>query len=146
MPSRFNCDKDSGLSAVFGVCAAYALTVILSISFSSPALALQTVPGSPCAETCTRDDLSYANNTVCLDEDYKTGGGRQFRECTTCLLNSTAVDDAGNVSDVYWGLCKRLLRVARKSANWRKSTFDTLSENACLLILPKSCRYRILAR
>ena len=62
--------------------------------------------GSSCAEACSAQDLNYANDTVCLDEDYRSGRGQLFRECTTCLLNSTAVDTAQNVSDVYWGLCE----------------------------------------
>lgn len=106
MPSRLVGGKDNLLSTALHVCAAYVLTAILSISFSDTASALQTVPGSQCADLCTQNDLNYANNTVCLDEDYQTGGGQQFRECTTCLLNSTAVDTASNISDVYWGLCK----------------------------------------
>jgi len=106
MLSRLVGDRDSIPSTFLGVCAAYILTAILSISFSSPASALQTAPGSPCADKCTQNELSYANNTVCLDEAYKTGGGQQLRECTTCLLNSTVVDTASNISDVYWGLCK----------------------------------------
>lgn len=106
MPSRVVGDKGSFSSTLVGVCAAYALTIILSVSFSTPASALQTVPGSPCAATCSEGDLNYANNTVCLDEDYKSGAGKQFRDCTTCLLNSTAVEPNSNISDVYWGLCK----------------------------------------
>ena len=106
MPSRLVGDKDSASSTIFTVCAAYVLTAILAISFSSPASALQTVPGSSCADICARDNLNYANNTVCLDDAYQTGSGQQFRECTTCLLNSTAVDTANNISDVYWGLCE----------------------------------------
>jgi len=106
MPSRLVGDKDSVSSTFLSVCAAYVLTAVLSISFSSPASALQTVPDSSCADTCTQNDLNYANSTVCLDDAYQTGAGQQFRECTTCLLNSTAVDTANNISDVYWGLCK----------------------------------------
>jgi len=146
MPSRLVGDKDSGPSTFAGVCAAYILTAVLSTTFSSPASALQTVPGSPCADQCTRNDLSYANNTVCLDEDYQTGSGQQFRECTTCLLNSTAVDTAANVSDVYWGLCKSGRELEMKIAKLEQSTCDTLLENACLPIPPRSCRYRALAK
>lgn len=105
MPSRSLGDKDSISSVFLGVCGAYVLTAILSISFTTPASALQSVPGSPCADACS--GVTYANNTVCLDDEYLNGGkGTQFRECTTCLLNSTAIDSSANVSDVYWGLCK----------------------------------------
>ena len=110
-------DKNGISSTVLGVCAAYVLTIVLSISFSTPASALRTVPGSPCADTCTRNELNYANNTVCFDEDYQTGGGRQFRECTTCLLNSTAIDAAANISDVHWGLCKNCCEIGMDCAD-----------------------------
>lgn len=113
MPSRSTAGDRGGSSSsllsstsMLGVCAAYVLTAVLSISFATPASALRTVPGSPCEETCTQDNLNFENNTVCLDEDYKSGNGQGFRECTTCLLNSTAVDNTANTSDVYWGLCK----------------------------------------
>lgn len=104
MPSRLVGSKDSISSTFMGVCAAYILTAILSISLSTPVSALRTVPGSPCEKTCTDNNLNLANNTVCLDNNYKDGSGKQFRDCTTCLLNSTAVDTAANISDVYWGL------------------------------------------
>lgn len=107
MRSRVVGDRDAfGLNsaAIFSVCAAYVLTAVLSISFANPAAALQTVADSPCRQICTDNDLNFSNDTVCLDADYENGGGRQFRECTTCLLNSTAVDTAANVSDVEWGL------------------------------------------
>lgn len=108
MPSgRSRGPRDALSSTAWGLCVAYLLTVILSISFPTPVSALHTVPGSPCESTCNYNNLNFANDTVCLDTDYQNGDGRQFRECTTCLLNSTAVDTASNISDVYWGLCKR---------------------------------------
>lgn len=97
---------DALFSTFMGVCAAHVLTALLCLSFSTPTSALQTVPGSPCESICTSDDLNFANDTVCLDASYQSGEGQQFRECTSCLLNSTAVDRANNISDVYWGLCK----------------------------------------
>lgn len=97
-------DALSVSSTFFGLCAAYVLTALLSISLATPTSALQTVPGSPCESTC--DNLNFANDTVCLDRLFEEGEGSQFRECTTCLLNSTAVDRSTNISDVYWGLCK----------------------------------------
>ena len=106
MPARLMGDKDGLSRTVFGICAAYVLTAILSISLSTPVSALETVPGSPCASICSRDGLDFANDTVCLDEDYESGRGQNFRDCTTCLLNSTAVDNAKNVSYVNWGLCE----------------------------------------
>lgn len=105
MLSRLIGDKDGLSNAAMGVCAVHVLTAILSISFASPASALQTVQGSPCESICTDNDLNFANDTVCLDDDYKNGRGQQFRECTTCLLNSTKIDSSANVSDVEWGLC-----------------------------------------
>lgn len=97
-------DQDRLSSTFFSVAAAYALTLVLSISCAAPTSALQTVPRSPCADICSSNDLNLANDTVCLDDDYQTGEGQQFRQCTTCLLNSTAVDSTTNISDVYWGL------------------------------------------
>ncbi|KAK5091347.1 hypothetical protein LTR05_001530 [Lithohypha guttulata] len=105
MPFPRPCADRDGLSSTFlSLSAATILTVLLSLSLSTPASALQTVPDSPCAEICTRGDVNLANGTVCLDDAFKTGAGHQFRECTTCLLNSTAVDTPSNISDVYWGL------------------------------------------
>lgn len=117
MPSRLVGGKDSISSTLMGVCTAYILTVILSISLSKPVSALRTVPGSPCQKTCTDNNLNFANDTVCLDNSYKDGNGKQFRECTTCLLNSTAVDTAANISDVYWGLCKCVARICVNPSN-----------------------------
>lgn len=101
-------DKDVMSSTVVGVVATYLLTAILSISLSTPAAALQFVPGSPCEPLCSsaNDGLTYQNDTICLDADYRKEPGSRVRDCTTCLLNSTAVDQSNNVSDVQWGLCK----------------------------------------
>lgn len=103
-------DQDRLSYDFLGKCAGYILIILLGLTSITPAGALQTVPGSPCADTCSQNNLNYANDTVCLDAAFQTGGGQDFRQCTTCLLNSTAVDTANNISDVYWGLCESRLR------------------------------------
>ena len=65
------------------------------------------VPGSKCASKC--EDGTLQQDAVCLDAEYRsTDGGNRIQSCVSCLLNSTAVDQSNNVTDVDWGLCMRI--------------------------------------
>jgi hypothetical protein len=93
------------------------LAILTSIPISS---AFQTVPGSDCADRCA--DGNIDEDAVCLDAQYRTSeGGRRVESCTSCLLNSTAVDTASNTTDVEWGLCTTI---------WSKTAFTAIS-TAC---------------
>jgi hypothetical protein len=83
------------------------LIAILLLSFLHNAAAYQYVDGSPCANQCNEGTL--INDAVCLDAQYAdTSNGTRLEGCVGCLLNSTAVDEANNQTDVEWGLCKKI--------------------------------------
>jgi len=77
----------------------------------TPVWGLQVTPNSPCSRLCMDDptaDVSDPNvsNTngqdiVCNDADYNsTSVGRKFKQCLTCLQNSTA--SSGGENDQGW--------------------------------------------
>lgn len=83
------------------------LTIVpLWLLLSNTVVALHTVAGSPCTAVCTAESVgSLEDNVVCLDNDYSsTARGRAYKACVACQLNSTAVDENNNVTDVDWAL------------------------------------------
>ena len=78
------------------------------IAVVSPALALESVAGSPCAPICDAEaEGALKDDVVCLDGQYSsTSRGRNFKDCIACQLNSTAVDTTNNVTDVDWAFCQ----------------------------------------
>lgn len=70
-------------------------------------LALESVPGSNCTSICSSPAIgSLQEDVVCLDSEFSTTkAGRDFKNCIACQLNSTAVDERNNVTDVDWAFC-----------------------------------------
>lgn len=90
--------------------------VLLAIfALSGLASALQVTPNSPCASICQDQpqfDVSApaSSNTrnsdiVCHDSAYSsTETGRKFKDCMTCLQQSTF--SQGSENDQMWFLCR----------------------------------------
>lgn len=92
-----------GLSAATGLRITHLILLLLLSTFPL-ATAFQIVPGSGCEAQCREGHVD--EDAVCLDAEYRSDpGGRRIETCVSCLLNSTAVDTANNVTDVEWGLC-----------------------------------------
>ena len=78
------------------------------------ASALQVTPNSPCASICqdrSDVDLSDPNSSntrnsdiVCGDVDHGGEKGSKWKDCMTCMQNSTFVQ--GSESDQMWFMCK----------------------------------------
>ncbi|KAL4922489.1 hypothetical protein BDW62DRAFT_53797 [Aspergillus aurantiobrunneus] len=75
------------------------------VLFAQLACGLRTTPGSPCEGTCSPSNDTVPSEIVCLDREYSsTDVGRKFRDCVSCQLESTFVDESSRQSDVEWGL------------------------------------------
>lgn len=114
--------------------AVYLALCLLSTLFR-PATALQTVPGSPCQSTCDRAG-NLEDSVVCLDIDYAdTEAGRLYRDCVSCQLNSTAIDNGKNETDVEFALSGHMrimftrIHLANKNLQWPCAI---PSQGACL--------------
>lgn len=99
--------RRSGLDATAGLRSLLAILCVLHL-----ATAFQFVPNSPCDSLCR--DGSLSQDAVCLDNSYRDSeNGTRIRDCVGCLLNSTAVDEVNNQTDVEWGLCRVIVPIRR---------------------------------
>ncbi|KJR83786.1 uncharacterized protein SPSK_04157 [Sporothrix schenckii 1099-18] len=84
----------------------------IAVLFTGTSSALRVTPGSACASYCldngdnngqSANSTTTPSDIVCNDTDYwSTTVGTRYRNCLTCLQNSTAVN--GLQSDVEWYL------------------------------------------
>lgn len=95
--------------------AVLSLRLLLAIALSYVVLAVQVAPNSPCSSVCIdsstldgsdpNSSSTTASDIVCDDGDFTTtSNGKKWKQCITCLQNSTFVH--GDESDQYWFLCK----------------------------------------
>lgn len=90
-------------------------TIRLALAALCPlSTALYTPKGSSCTIECgtKAQNFTGTSDLVCLDTAYDDNSkGVLFKQCVSCLSNSTYVNDAvsynGN-SDQYWYLCMLL--------------------------------------
>ncbi|KAL2021512.1 hypothetical protein VTK56DRAFT_7145 [Thermocarpiscus australiensis] len=88
------------------------VTLVSLFSTLQLASALQVTPNSPCASLCrdsTSLDVSDPNSSstrnsdiTCEDSKYSSAAGTKFKNCMTCLQNSTF--SQGSESDTMWFL------------------------------------------
>lgn len=108
------CASASCFVVVFNMTSSYFLLGLVGCLYISSVWSLQVTPNSPCSILCIDDpttDVSdpnssntYRSDIVCNDADYVgTSVGRKFKQCLTCLQNSTA--SSGSESDQGWFFC-----------------------------------------
>lgn len=74
------------------------LVVLFACFFAGRSLALSSLNGSPCYDTCHGQNTTTSGDLVCTDNDFtETTKGTVMTECLTCLQNSTYTQ--GPVSD-----------------------------------------------
>ncbi|SPQ21937.1 7c5bee7e-ef02-4128-b1e1-9281c887357d [Thermothielavioides terrestris] len=88
------------------------LTLLTLFSAALRSSALQVTPNSPCSSACLDSptlDASDPNSSntrnsdiTCKDADYSSAAGTKFKNCMTCLQNSTF--SQGQESDIMWFL------------------------------------------
>jgi len=87
-------------------------TFLVACALAPVASGLRSVANSPCADVCSDDTAGTLEDAVtCLDENFgRTTTGANFEKCISCELNSTAVEQGSNETDVEWGLCEHIIR------------------------------------
>lgn len=131
-----------GLDATAALRSLIALLCLVHI-----AAAFQYVPDSPCEPQCREGTLT--EDAVCLDNLYQdSNNGSRLQECVACLLNSTAVDQAKNETDVEWGLCMDIPCTLPGDLLLTTNQLPcaTPCPRACLASRPSECLYRVRAR
>lgn len=85
------------------------LTLVLLVSFNIPhASALLVLGGSNCTSACLSPKTVYNTNgsdIACHDTDYNTTSiGVDFQACVSCEIQSQAIPQTGEQSDLGWAL------------------------------------------
>jgi hypothetical protein len=147
----------SCFEAALDMTSSYSLLGLLVCIFTSSVWSLQVTPNSPCSTLCMDDpttDVSdpnssntYASDIVCNDADYDgTTVGRKFKQCLTCLQNSTA--SSGSENDQGWFFCMFICLLYGEAllTMMEQTIFDMRLIPACSILEMHRIQFRLLVQ